>query len=265
MTNQKPNPNKETLREGDQIVMIDSRQRRYLINLTEDKEFHTHAGVVAHNDIIGKPEGTEFRTGSNAKLLALRPTLSDHVLKMPRGAQVIYPKDLGAILMLADIYPGVKVFESGLGSGALSTTLLRAGAEICGYEIREDFANNAKENVEKFLGVDALKNYDVHLRNAYESIEHTGFDRAVLDIPEPWQVVPHLLDSLRKGGILVAYNPSIMQVSKLRDTLASGPWSMIESVEVMHRGWHVEGHAVRPDHRMVGHTGFLTHARLLNH
>ncbi len=259
-----PSEDRERLRAGDRVVMIDSRQRRYLVTLADGKEFHTHAGVVRHDDMIGRPEGSEFRTASNARFVALRPTLADHVLKMPRGAQVIYPKDLGPILMLADIHPGARVFESGLGSGALSTTLLRAGAVITGYELREDFEARARENVEEFLGPEALTRYDTHLRNAYEGIEHGSFDRAVLDIPEPWQVVPHLLGTLRRGGILVAYNPSIVQVQQLRRVLDDGPWAMVETIEVLQRSWHVEGHAVRPDHRMVAHTGFLTHARLLD-
>lgn len=254
----------ETLREGDRVVMIDSRQRRYLVQLQPGAEFHTHAGVVQHDAVIGKPEGSEFRTASNAKFVVLRPTLSDHVLKMPRGAQVIYPKDLGPILMLADIHPGARVFESGVGSGALSTTLLRAGAHITGYELRDDFAARATENVELFLGSEALDHYDVQVRSAYEGIDHQGFDRAVLDLPEPWQVVPHLYGSLRRGGILVAYNPSITQVQQLRRTLDDGPWALVETVEILQRGWHIEGQAVRPDHRMVAHTGFLTHARLLD-
>jgi tRNA (adenine57-N1/adenine58-N1)-methyltransferase len=245
------------------IVLIDNRQRRYLVELQEDGEFHSHAGMVSHNEIIGSVEGSEFRTASNARFVALRPTLSDHVLKMPRGAQVIYPKDLGPILILADISAGSRVFESGVGSGALSTGLLRAGAEVTGYEIREDFAANAQSNVERFLGQGVLDRYKIKIRDAYEPHEDSEFDRAVLDLPEPWQVVPHLEKSLRRGGILVVYNPSIIQVQNLRQRLDKGPWSMIETIEVLHRTWHVEGHAVRPDHRMVAHTGFLTHARLV--
>ncbi len=251
------------LTEGERVVMIDSRQRRYLVELRAGGEFHTHAGMISHDVIIGSPEGAEYRTGSNAKFVALRPTLADHVLKMPRGAQVIYPKDLGPILILADIFPGARVFESGVGSGALSTTLLRAGAQIVGYEVREDFAARARANVQQFLGSEALGAYQVEIRDAYEGIDHTGFDRAVLDIPEPWRVVPHLRTALRSGGILVAYNPSVTQVQQLRRVLDDGPWAMIETIEVLHRTWHVEGHSVRPDHRMVAHTGFLTHARLL--
>ena len=254
---------KPELSSGERIVLIDSRQRRYLFTLEPGGEFHSHAGVISHDQIIGSLEGSEYRTGSNARFLGLRPTLNDHVLKMPRGAQVIYPKDLGPILILADIEPNQHVFESGVGSGALSTALLRAGTRVTGYEVREDFAQNAKSNVESFLGPDALTRYDVKIRDAYEPHDDEGFDRAVLDLPEPWQVVPHLETSLRRGGILVAYNPSVIQVQNLRRRLADGPWALIETVEVLNRTWHVEGVSVRPDHRMVAHTGFLTHARLI--
>jgi tRNA (adenine57-N1/adenine58-N1)-methyltransferase len=248
---------------GEHIVLIDNRQRRYLVTLELGGEFHSHAGVIAHDVVIGSLEGSEYRTASNARFIGLRPTLNDHVLKMPRGAQVIYPKDLGPILLLADIAPNQKVFESGVGSGALSTALLRVGARVTGYEIREDFAQNAKSNVEQFLGPEALERYEVKMRDAYEEHDDQGFDRAVLDLPEPWQVVPHLESSLRRGGILVAYNPSVIQVQNLRRRLADGPWALIETVEVLNRTWHVEGISVRPDHRMVAHTGFLTHARLI--
>jgi len=134
---------------------------------------------------------------------------------------------------------------------------------VTGYEIREDFAAKAQSNVEMFLGASALDRYEVKICDAYEEHEDGDFDRAVLDLPEPWQVVPHLEKSLRRGGILVVYNPSIIQVQNLRQRLAQGPWAMIETIEVLHRTWHIEGHSVRPDHRMVAHTGFLTHARLL--
>jgi tRNA (adenine57-N1/adenine58-N1)-methyltransferase len=194
-------------------------------------------------------------------MTAFRPTLDDFVLKMPRGAQVIYPKDLGPILMLADIHPGVRVLESGVGSGALSMTLLRAGAVVTGYEIRDDFANRARSNVEGFLGPEATARYRVELRDCYEGIDETELDRVVLDLPEPWQVVKHAEQALRPGGILVAYTPSIIQVSQLRERLATANFAMAGTLEVLHRTWHVEGQAVRPDHRMVAHTGFLTHAR----
>src|SRR5262245_5278696 len=195
-------------------------------------------------------------------MLAIRPTLADFVLKMPRGAQVIYPKDLGPILLLADIFPGARVLESGVGSGALSMVLLRAGADVVGYELREDFAGRAKNNVLGFLG-DVGDRYRIEVRDCYEGIDETGLDRMVLDLPEPWQVVQAAATSLRPGGILVAYTPTILQAATLRERLSESPFALAQTLEVMHRTWHIEGQSVRPDHRMVAHTGFLTSARLV--
>ena len=161
------------------------------------------------------------------------------------------------------LYPGARVFESGLGSGALSTALLRAGADIVGYELRDDFEARARANVERFLGAEVLARYSTEIRDAYEGIDTDDLDRVVLDLPEPWQVVPHALTALRRGGILLAYTPSITQASRLHEAMDDSPFGMAETMEVMHRGWHIVGSAVRPDHRMVAHTGFLTHARLL--
>jgi tRNA (adenine57-N1/adenine58-N1)-methyltransferase len=251
------------LEAGERVLLIDSKKRRYLVTLQEGGEFHSHAGFVAHDAIIGQPEGLLAQSTRNASYRVLRPTLADFILKMPRGAQVIYPKDLGPILLLADITPGCRVLESGVGSGALSMTMLRAGATITGYELREDFANRARTNVESFLGAGALSRYDVHVRDCYEGIDETGLDRIVLDLPEPWQVVKHAERAMTPGGILVAYTPSITQAVQLRERLEQSDFAMAETVEVLQRGWHIEGQAVRPDHRMVGHTGFLTHARLL--
>jgi tRNA (adenine57-N1/adenine58-N1)-methyltransferase len=252
---------KAQLDEGELVQLIDTKGRRYQGILTAGKEFHFHSGVISHDSLIGIEEGTTVLSTRNQGFQVLRPTLAEFVLKMPRGAQVIYPKDLGPILMLADIAPGVKVLESGVGSGALSMAMLRAGADIVGYEIREDFAGRATANVERFLGKDALSRYRVELRDCYEGTELTGLDRVVLDLPEPWQVVPHASKALRSGGILLAYTPSVVQVSQLRDSLNENGFFAAETIEVLHRGWYVEGQAVRPDHRMVAHTGFLTHAR----
>jgi len=248
---------------GDKVILIDSKNRWYLLTLKEGGEFHSHTGFVSHDAIIGQPEGFVANSTRGTRYDCFRPTLQDFILKMPRGAQVIYPKDLGPILMLADIYPGAKVLESGIGSGALSMTLLRAGAEITGYELREDFAARAQANVVEFLGTEALEHYHVEQRDCYEGIDGNDFDRVVLDLPEPWQVVKHAESALRPGGILVAYTPSITQVSQLRDALVDSRFKLAETMEVLNRTWHVEGQAVRPDHRMVAHTGFLTHARLL--
>ncbi|MEY2610375.1 MAG: putative tRNA ((1)-)-methyltransferase, partial [Actinomycetota bacterium] len=167
------------------------------------------------------------------------------------------------ICMLADIGPGVRVLESGVGSGALSMTMLRYGAHITGYELREDFANRAITNVRSFLGEEALTRYDVQVRDCYEGIDAADIDRVVLDLPEPWQVVPHAQRVMRPGGILVAYTPSITQAAQTREAMANPSWTGTRTLEVLHRGWYIEGMAVRPDHRMVAHTGFLTVGRLL--
>ena len=184
-------------------------------------------------------------------------------MEMPRGAQVIYPKDLAPICMLADIGPGVRVFETGVGSGALSMTMLRWGAEIVGYELREDFANRARTNVRGFLGDDALARYRVELRDSYEGIDDGPFDRVVLDLPEPWQVVPHAeRRAARRAG---SSSPTRRRSPRRRRRArrCKGKWIDARTIEVLHRGWHIEGQAVRPDHRMVAHTGFLTTARFL--
>ena len=249
---------------GDMVLLEDSKRRRHMITLTEEGEFHTHTGVVPHRALLGQEEGVTVRTTRGSRLTALRPTLAEYVLKMPRGAQVIYPKDLGPIIMLADIFPGARVLESGVGSGALTMTLLRAvgpTGHVLGYELRDDFADRARRNVVGFLGPDVP--LDIEVRDIYEGIDATDLDRIVLDLPEPWRVVEHAAKALRPGGILLSYLPTIGQVGLLREAIADSPFGMAESLEVLQRTWHVEGQSIRPDHRMVAHTGFLTHARLL--
>jgi tRNA (adenine57-N1/adenine58-N1)-methyltransferase len=250
-----------TLEAGERILLVDAKERRYLLTLVAGAMFHTHAGILAHDDIIGRPEGATVTGSTGRSFLALRPTLADVVLKMPRGAQVIYPKDLGAILLAADIGPGQRVLEAGVGSGALSMTLLRAGASVVGYELREDFANRARANVSALLGPDA--DYRVEVRDVTERIDEADLDRVLLDLPEPWRVLPHAAQALRPGGILLAYLPTINQTAQLREALDDGPFGLAETVEILRRTWHIEARSVRPDHRMVGHTGFLTTARLL--
>lgn len=250
--------------DGDQVLLVDSKKRRYLVTLQAGGEFHTHAGVIAHDDLIGAAEGASFRSTHGSAFLAMRPTLAEFVLKMPRGAQVIYPKDLGPILMLADIFPGARVLETGVGSGALSMTLVRAGAVVTGYELRDDFARRARRNVATFLGDEALGRYTVEIRDAYGGIDESDLDRVVLDLPEPWRMAKHAARAMHRGGVLVAYTPQITQVVQLRDELAAEGFGMVETIEVLNRTWHIEGQSVRPDHRMVAHTGFLTSARLLS-
>jgi tRNA (adenine57-N1/adenine58-N1)-methyltransferase len=249
---------------GERALLFDSKGRRYLVALETGAEFHTHAGTLPHDHILGQEEGSTFRSSLGARYIAVRPTLAEVVLKMPRGAQVIYPKDLGPLLIMADIFPGATVLESGLGSGALSMTLLRAGAEVTGYEIRDDFAAKAVANVKAFLGAGVLERYHVHIRDVYEGTPERNLDRVLLDLPEPWRAVKHAAGALRPGGIIVSYLPTVPQVMTLRETLASSGFAMAETVEVMQRSWHIEGQSARPDHRMVGHTGFLTSARLMS-
>jgi tRNA (adenine57-N1/adenine58-N1)-methyltransferase catalytic subunit len=246
---------------GERVLLVDPKDRRYLITLVQGATFHTHAGIVAHDDLIGSCEGRTITGSTGRSFLVLRPTLSDVVLKMPRGAQVIYPKDLGAILIAADIGPGQRVLEAGVGSGALSMTVLRAGAAVIGYEIREDFAERARANVVATLGPDAP--YRVEIRDVTLGIDEPDLDRVLLDMPEPHKVVAAAGAALRPGGILLAYLPTINQTALLRQALADpdAPFGMAETQEIMRRTWHVEARSVRPDHRMVGHTGFLTTAR----
>ncbi len=247
------------LQAGERVMLIDAKDRNYLVTLKEGGQFHTHSGVVAHDDIIGTEEGNLIRGTTERSFLVLRPTMADVVLKMPRGAQVIYPKDLGAILMQADIAPGHRVFEAGVGSGALSMTLLRAGARVTAYEIREDFAVHARRNVVEMLGEDI--SYDIHIRDVTQGIDERDLDRILLDMPEPWLVVPHAQVALRPGGIFLAYLPTINQTQLLREALRAHEFALEETVEILRRTWHVDGRSVRPDHRMVAHTGFLTSAR----
>ena len=248
---------------GEAVLLIDSKDRRYLVTLTEGSEFHSHTGFIRHDDLIGRPEGIVVRANRSGNFLVLRPTLGEFVLKMPRGAQVIYPKDLGPLLLIADIFPGARVLESGVGSGALSMTMLRAGAEVIGYEVRADFLARAVKNVQAFLGPQIMDRYRVEERDTYQAIDEIDLDRVVLDLPEPWQVTPHAAKALRPGGIIVAYTPTIIQAVQFRESLEPRCFAQAETVEVLNRGWHIEGQSVRPDHRMVAHTGFLSHARRL--
>jgi tRNA (adenine57-N1/adenine58-N1)-methyltransferase len=247
-------------KEGEKALFIDSKQRRYLVQLNVEGEFHSHAGFVAHTAVIGTAPGSPIESTKGSRYIVLRPTLEDFVVEMPRGAQVIYPKDLAPLCMIGDIHPGVRVFETGVGSGALSMTMLRYGAHITGLELREDFMNRARTNVRSFLGEEALSRYNVSIGDSYAESPDGEFDRVMLDLPEPWQVVPRTEHMLAPGGLLVAYTPSITQAVQVRESMGKG-WVDQRTLEVLHRTWHIEGMAVRPDHRMVAHTAFLTVAR----
>ena len=249
------------LEDADRVLLIDTKGRQYLVTLAHGSAFHSHNGIIDHDDLIGLDEGTAVATSKGSRFHVLRPTLSDFVLKMKRGAQVIYPKDLGPLLLLADVFPGARILESGVGSGALSMPLLRAGAQVTGYELRSDFVTRARRNVEGFLGEEALGRYDVQERDCYEGIDLDDLDRVVLDLPEPWRVVPHAVSALRSGGVIVGYTTSLTQAAEFRRSLDDAGFLLPQTIEVLNRSWHIEGQSVRPDHRMVAHTGFLTQAR----
>jgi tRNA (adenine57-N1/adenine58-N1)-methyltransferase len=218
---------------------------------------------VSHDAIIGEVDGGLVRSDKGEEIRLFHPTITEFVLKMPRGAQVIYPKDLGAILIAGDIYPGATVLEAGIGSGALTIALLRAvGSEgrVISYELREEFAEQAMSNIETFLG--SHDNLEVRMASVYEDIGETDIDRAVLDLPEPWRAAGPVGGALRPGGIFVSYLPTIIQVQQLTEVLrADSRWASIQTTETLVRGWKIEGQSVRPEHRMVGHTGFVTFAR----
>ncbi len=247
---------------GDLAMLVDNKGRRHVHRLTIDGAFHSHAGLLPHEQIVDTFEGSDFRTTKNMRITVWRPTLSDYIFTMRRGAQIIYPKDLGAIALAANLRPGLRVLESGVGSGALSLVTLNAigpSGTLYGYELREDFAKRARLNVEGWFG--PTPNYEVTIRNIYDGIELSSIDRVLLDLPEPWQTLPHVATALVPGGTLVAYLPTINQTATLREALLEGPFGETRTFEILQRGWHIEGQSVRPDHRMVAHTGFLTVTR----
>lgn len=248
---------------GDPVLLIDRKRRSYLIWLHTAAFYDLRGGRVAHDDIIGASEGGTIETSRGEALLVMRPTLADYVLAMPRGAQVIYPKDLALILIAADIYPGATVVEAGTGSGALSMALVRAvgpSGRVFSYEVREEFLRGATRNIHRYLG--ETPTLTLRLHDITAGIPDAPADRIVLDLPEPWQVLPHALDALRPGGMLLSYLPTTVQVAQAVESLrASHGFAMIETTETLLRPWHVEGQSVRPAHRMVAHTGFLVTAR----
>ncbi len=253
------------LREGEPVLLLDRRRRRYLIALRPGGTSDLRGGKVSHDELLGQDEGGTVRSTRGERFLVVRPTLAEFVLEMPRGAQVVYPKDLGAILIAADIFPGARVLEAGTGSGSLTLALLRAvgpAGRVASYEVRDDFARTAERNIRRFAGAaDALV---LRQRDVYEGVapEDLPLDRIVLDVPEPWRVVPHAAAALPPGGIILAYLPTVPQVVQTAEALrASGDFALVETIEVLVRPWNIEGRSVRPAHRMVAHTGFLVSAR----
>lgn len=254
---------------GDRVQLTDTKGRKYTVVLVEGAEFFTHHGAVRHDDLIGAPEGSIITSTKDAQYLALRPLLTDYVMSMPRGAQVIYPKDAAQIVHEGDVFPGARVLEAGAGSGALTCSLLRAvGPEgrVFSYEIREDHAEHAERNVRTFYG-EHPGNWDLRVADLAEtSVEALGgqVDRVVLDMLAPWECLPTVSEVLVPGGVLVAYVATTTQLSDVVEALRRQQcWTEPRAWESINRGWHVVGLAVRPEHRMQGHTAFLVTARRL--
>lgn len=250
---------------GEKILLIDPKGRKYLVTLRSHEKFSTHLGTIPHDEIIGREEGALLRSSGGALFVPFRPTFAEYILKMKRGAQVLYPKDIATVLLWGDIFPGATVVEGGGGSGALSIALLQAVGEkgrVITYEVREDFLRQAKTNVETFLG--NVPHWTLKLQDIYEGIEEAAVDRVVLDLPEGWRAVPHAADALRPGGLLLAFFPTVPQLQTLAAAIEAEPrLKLQEAFETVHRPWRIQGLSVRPELRMVAHTGFFMVARRL--
>ena len=249
---------------GDRVQLTDQKGKIYSITITPGKEWHTHKGWIVHDDLIGLPEGSVVSTSAGLKFTAFIPLLTDYVLSMPRGATIVYPKDAALIVGFADIFPGARVLEAGVGSGALTLSLLRAvgpTGSVHSVERREEFAANATSNIENYFG-SRPKNWSLAIGSVQEQEFDHEFDRVILDMLAPWECVEMAARVLRPGGVFMAYVATTTQLSATAEALKDdGHFTEPESFESMVRGWHHEGLAVRPQQRMIGHTGFLIFSR----
>jgi tRNA (adenine57-N1/adenine58-N1)-methyltransferase len=253
---------------GDRVQLTDAKGRMHTITLAPGKQFHTHRGIFEHDALIGAPEGSVVRTTSGIEYLALRPLLADYVLSMPRGAAVVYPKDAGQVIAMGDIYPGAVVVEAGVGSGALTMSLLRGvgdAGSLHSVERRAEFAEIARANVEEFFG-GPHPAWQLTVGDLFEVLDRDvtpgSVDRVVLDMLAPWECLDAVARALAPGGVLICYVATATQLSRVAEAArAHGAFTEPQAWESLVRGWHLEGLAVRPQHRMVGHTGFLVTAR----
>ncbi len=254
------------LAEGEQVLLVDKVGRRHRVRLKKGERHSIHSGLIRHDDLIGRPEGVIVTTQLGARLLAVRPTFAEQVTGRVRQAQPIYPKDLGAILVAADLHPGARVLEAGTGTGALTLAALRAvgsGGLVVSYEAREEFLESARRAIAESLG-DLPANLVLKLGDVYQGVDERDMDRVLLDLPEPWQAVAATKAALRPGGIVFAHCPNVSQVQRFFDSLREARgFGMLEAFELLQRGWTVRGRSLRPSHRMVAHTGFLCFARRL--
>jgi len=249
------------------VQLTDAKGRHYTVLLSPGGEFHTHRGAIAHDAVIGQPEGSVVKSANGDQFLVLRPLLVDYVMSMPRGAQVVYPKDSAQIVHEGDIFPGARVLEAGAGSGALTCSLLRAagpGGQVISYDVRADHADHARRNVETFFGC-APENWSLVVSDVNDAdLADESVDRAVLDMLAPWDVLDAVSRFVVAGGVLVVYVATVTQLSKTVEALREQQcWTEPRAWETMQRGWHAVGLAVRPQHNMRGHTAFLISVRRL--
>lgn len=249
---------------GDRVQLTDAKGKLYSITLKKGAEWHTHKGMLKHDELVGIPEGSIVTTNQELKFQAFRPLLADYLLSMPRGATIIYPKDTAMILGVADIKPGARVLEAGVGSGALSISILRAIGDsgfLHSIELREDFAEIARDNVTNYFKAQP-KNWQITIGQLEDQKFDAEFDRVVLDMLTPWECLTVAANALVPGGVFMAYVATTTQLSRMAEAIKeSANFTEPESLETMVRGWHHEGLAVRPQHRMIAHTGFLIFAR----
>ncbi len=253
-----------TFAEGDPALLIDSKGRHFLLRLERGKVFQYHAGSIPHEELIGSADGSWVEAGGGSTMLLLRPRLADYILRMKRGAQVIYPKDIGPILVYSDIAPGMTVLEAGTGSGALTLALSRAvgpGGRVVSVELRDDHAAHARKTIERWYG-EIPANLELVIGDVAEVVGEVSPERIVLDLPEPWHVIREAATHQPSGGVLCAYLPTVPQVeSTVSAAVEAGRFSEIEVKEFLFRDWNVRGRSVRPEHSMIGHTGFLVFMR----
>jgi tRNA (adenine57-N1/adenine58-N1)-methyltransferase len=249
---------------GDRVQLTDPKGKLYSFTIVPGKEWHTHKGWITHDDLIGMPEGSVVSTTAGLKFTAFKPLLADYVLTMPRGATIVYPKDAAMIVGLADIYPGARVLEAGVGSGALTISLLRAAGEkgfVHSVERRADFAENARSNVDAYFE-GSPSNWKLDVGDLQDQNFESEFDRVILDMLAPWECVDIAARALRPGGVFMSYVATTTQLSATAEAIKEdGRFTEPESSETLVRGWHHEGLAVRPQQRMIGHTGFLIQSR----